>query len=36
MELAVQGLLDRLEKGERLTPERPSLRERITEFLDER
>lgn len=36
MELAVQGLLDRLEKGERLTPERPTLRDRITEFLDER
>lgn len=35
MELAVQGLLDRLESGSRLEPGRPGLRERITEFLDE-
>ncbi|MDT8436001.1 MAG: hypothetical protein RRA92_04525 [Gemmatimonadota bacterium] len=35
MELALQGLLDRLETGSRLSPERPTLRDRITEFLDE-
>lgn len=35
MELAVQGLLDRLERGSRLAPDRPTLRDRITEFLED-
>jgi hypothetical protein len=35
MELAVQGLLDRLERGTRLASDRPTLRDRITEFLEE-
>ena len=35
MELAVQGLLDRLERGSRLVPDRPTLRDRITEFLED-
>ncbi len=36
LELAMQGLLDRLEQGDRLRSEKPSLKDRITEFLDER
>ena len=35
MELAVQGLLDRLERGTRLASDRPTLRDRITEFLED-
>ncbi len=35
MELAVQGLLDSLERGSRLVPDRPTLRDRITEFLED-
>ena len=35
LELAVQGLLDRLERGFDMPADRPSLRERITELLEE-
>jgi len=35
LELAVQGLLDRLERGFEMPADRPSLRERITELLEE-
>jgi hypothetical protein len=35
LELAVQGLLDRLERGFDMPADRPSLRERITELLED-
>jgi len=35
MELAVQGLLDRLERGTKLASDTPTLRERITGFLED-
>jgi hypothetical protein len=35
LELAVQGLLDRLERGFDMSSDRPSLRERLTELLEE-
>ncbi len=36
VELAVQGLLDRLERGEALVESRPTLRDRLSGFLDGR
>ncbi|MCL7957672.1 MAG: hypothetical protein M8843_06635 [marine benthic group bacterium] len=35
LELAVQGLLDRLERGFTMASDRPTLRERITDLLEE-
>ncbi len=35
MQLAVQGLLDRLERGTKLVQDRPTLMERITELLED-
>ena len=35
MELSVQGLLDRLERGTRMASDTPTLRERITDFLED-
>ena len=35
MELSVQGLLDRLERGTKMASEPPTLRERITDFLED-
>jgi hypothetical protein len=35
LELAVQGLLDRLERGFTMAADRPTLRERITDLLED-